>query len=400
MTFPTTRARRTLLCSLVIVWMGFTVLFPVLAPLGREIGLSEFQITSVIAASSLTVFLITPIWGRTSDRWGRKRVLLIGLFGFSLGTLLFNSVLNAGLTGLLVGLPLYLTLIAARVTHAVLMSAAMPASSAYVADITSPAERTRGMGAVGAATNLGSILGPALAGLAVISMLTPLWLIAGIALLNGLFVLLFLPEAPKQDMPHGDHPRLKLTDARLWPILIVGVLLFMGNALVQQTMGFRFQDTLGLDAAATAGVFGTAMMLAAASSLLGQWIFVQRMDFQPYSLMLIAMPMMIVAFSAMALSESRWVLTMAMMIQGFGMGIAMPGFMAAASLAVTPREQGAVAGLSGACPPMGFTIGPLMGGLLYQWQPVSPYVFAAIVFVLLWLAMPFVHGRMHPAVTD
>jgi MFS family permease len=85
-TFPYTYARRTLLVSLVSVGMGFTVLFPVLAPLGREIGLTEIQITSIIAASGLVVFLTSPVWGRLSERWGRKRVMLVGLFGFSFGT--------------------------------------------------------------------------------------------------------------------------------------------------------------------------------------------------------------------------------------------------------------------------------------------------------------------------
>jgi len=56
--------------------MGFTVLFPVLAPLGREMGLSEVQITTIIGASSLTVFLASSRWGRRSDQWGRKRVML------------------------------------------------------------------------------------------------------------------------------------------------------------------------------------------------------------------------------------------------------------------------------------------------------------------------------------
>ena len=58
-----TYARRVLLTSLVIVGMGFSVLFPLLAPIGREMGLSEFQITSIIGASSLAVFLASPIWG-------------------------------------------------------------------------------------------------------------------------------------------------------------------------------------------------------------------------------------------------------------------------------------------------------------------------------------------------
>ncbi|MDG1203945.1 MAG: MFS transporter, partial [Pseudomonadales bacterium] len=107
-------AKRTLLASLVIVGMGFSVLFPILSPMGREMGLTEFQITSIIAASSLMVFISAPIWGRMSDVWGRKRVMLIGLFGFTIGTVIFNTVLTAGLNGWLIGMPLYLTLIAAR----------------------------------------------------------------------------------------------------------------------------------------------------------------------------------------------------------------------------------------------------------------------------------------------
>ena len=159
-------ARRALLASLVIMGMGFSVLFPVLAPLGREMGLSEIQITSVIAASSITMFIGSPIWGRISDRWGRRRVLLIGLFGFTIGTVLFNSVLYAGLSGVLTGWTLFGALVAARMTHAAMMSATMPSSSAYMADITDAANRTKGMGAAGAANNIGSIMGPAIAGLA------------------------------------------------------------------------------------------------------------------------------------------------------------------------------------------------------------------------------------------
>ena len=130
-------ASRVLLTSLVIVGMGFSVLFPLLAPIGREMGLSEVQITSIIGASSLAVFLASPFWGRLSDSWGRKRVMIIGLFGFSAGTVLFNSILNLGLSGALTGSALFAALIVARLCHASVMSAAMPAANAYMADITS-----------------------------------------------------------------------------------------------------------------------------------------------------------------------------------------------------------------------------------------------------------------------
>ncbi len=379
--------------SLVLMGMGFSVLFPILAPLGREMGLAELQITSIIGASSLTVFLATPIWGRTSDRWGRKRVMLIGLFGFAAGTVLFNSMLAAGLSGILLGLPLYLALIVARVMHACVMSATMPAANAYMADITTAAERTRGMGAAGAANNLGAIMGPALAGLAVISLLTPLWVVAALVFVNGLVVWRFLPEPPVE-RPRPPTRRMRYSDPRILPFVVVGVALFSGFAVVQQTMGFRFQDVLGLDAAHTARVFGTAMMFSAGASLLAQVAVVQRLDLSPPTLLSLAIPILIVAFATLAIAQTQFLLSAAMTVLGFGMGLAGPGFMAGASLAVGPEEQGAVAGVAGSCGPLGFTIGPLLGGALYQIHPSLPYALAAGAYVVLLVAMRWIRRYM------
>jgi|TARA_B110000438_G_scaffold57666_1_gene57693 MFS family permease len=367
--------------------MGFTVLFPVLAPLGRELGLQDFQITSIISISSLTVFLSSPHWGRLSDRYGRRRVMLIGVFGFSLGTIIFNTVLNLGLSGWLLGTPLFISLIVARVTHASLMSAGMPAATAYMADITDVSNRTKGMGAAGAANNIGSILGPALAGLAVISLLAPLWTIAVLAFLNGLFILKFLPESPHSSGEHRPARRLRYSDPRILPFVIVGVCMFTGFALVQQTMGFRFQDVLGLGPGETAQTFGLAMMCTGAASLFAQLVVVQKLDIKPFTLLRLAMPLLIVAFTLMTFVETQLLLTLAMTFLGFGMGLAGPGFMAGASLAVSPAEQGAVAGVAGSCGPLGFTIGPFVGGLMYQYNPTIPYAFAAGMYVILFIAM-------------
>lgn len=382
-----------LLFSLVVVGMGFTVLFPVLAPLGREMGLSELQITSIIAASSLTVFLSSPFWGRLSDKYGRKRIILTGMFGFTAGTVLFNSTLHAGQAGWITGSVLFVALIVARMMHAGVMSATMPAANAYMSDVTSMANRTKGMGAAGAANNVGAILGPAVAVFAVVSLIAPLWIMAGLALLNGLFVWRFLPELPRKS-PSTLPPRMKYGDPRILPFIIVGVTMFMGNALVQQTMGFRFQDALGLTGAQTAQTMGVAMMASAVCSLIAQGVIVQRLEIAPFTLLRLALPLLITAFVIMALVENRWALTGALMIQGFGMGLAGPGFMAGASLAVSPQEQGAVAGVAGSCGPLGFTIGPLLGGLLYQVSPTLPYATAAVIYVILLACMPWLGRRV------
>jgi MFS family permease len=111
------------------------------------------------------------------------------------------------------------------------------------------------------------------------------------------------------------------------------------------------------------------------------------------------MPLLITAFTLMALLESQLALTIGMMVMGLGMGLAGPGFSAGASLAVTREEQGAVAGVAGSCGPLGFTIGPLVGGGLYQLDPALPYACAAVVYVLLFAAMGRIGRRVKPPVS-
>ncbi len=382
-------ARLILLTALISVGFGFTVLFAILGPLGREVGMSELQISSIIAASSLVVFLASPRWGRLSDRWGRKRVMVIGLFGYACGNFLFASVFHLTLIGALLPLAGYLLLMLTRVMHASVMSAIMPASSAYMADITSVATRTKGMGAVGAANNFGSILGPALGGLlAGITLLTPLWVASAVAITTALFVIFLLPDIPKVAPSTGQSRRtasqkLGYFDPRILPYIIVGALMFMGMALVQQTLAFRFQDVLGLTAVETAQTFGIAMGCSAAASLVSQIGLMQRINLTPFQWLRVALPILAIAFACLALADTRNLMITAMVLQGAGMGLAGPAFMAGASLAVEPHEQGAVAGIAGSCGPLGFTVGPLLGGFFYQISPDLPYWFTFAIYLPL-----------------
>jgi len=184
---------------------------------------------------------------------------------------------------------------------------------------------------------------------------------------------------------------MRYSDPRILPFVIVGVAMFTGMGLVQQTMGFRFQDALGLSAADTAQNFGLAMMLSGLGSLFSQLVIVQRLRVAPFTLLRMAMPLLVIAFIIMATLNTQVWLTTAMVILGLGTGLAGPGFTAGASLAVSPAEQGAVAGVAGSCGPLGFTLGPALGGVMYQYSPTLPYAFAAGLFILLlastqWLA--------------
>ncbi len=376
-------ARYLLFTALVAVGIGQTIVFAVLAPLARQIGLAEVQVGAIISASSVTFFIASPIWGRISDRWGRRRVMLVGLFGYTAGTLIFASVFHAALVGLLTPMAAFVCLTLARMCQSTVMSATPPASSAYMADITDVRSRTRGMGAIGAANNVGSIIGPAIGGgLATLSLLTPIWFAAVVTLIAALVILAALPE-PARHVATGRRTKLRYTDRRILPFIIVGVTMFMGMAVVQQTLAFRLQDVLGLTGQQTARAFASAMMLMGFSSLLAQGIIVQRFDLAPFTLLRIAMPVLLAAFVVISMADTRHVFFGAMVVLGFGMGLAGPGFMAGASLAVSAEEQGAVAGVAGSCGPLGFTIGPLLGTALYEIHGELPYLVTVLIYVPL-----------------
>lgn len=387
-------AKRTLLLAVAAMGFAQTVLFAILAPLGREIGLVEVQIGAIISSSSLTLFLVSPLWGRASDIWGRRKVLLIGLFGYSVGTVLFASVFQAALLGYLVPLSALILLIVTRVANATVMAAVTPSANAYMADITTVTERIKGMGAIGAASNIGAILGPAIGGLlASISLLTPLYFSVFLTLGAAVLALFTLPILPKPKVIKKP-PRLKYSDPRIFPLVIAGVFLFMGFAIVQQTIAFRFQDVLGLDGTQTATIVGISLMFSAAAALFVQLMVIPRLHVRPFVLLRISMPMMMIAFAIMALSHSQGMYMLAMCILGLGMGLAGPGFMAGASVAVSSQEQGAVAGVASSCGPLGFTVGPLLGTYLYSIDGALPYWFAfASYFLLFFFTLKFSDKR-------
>ena len=392
--FPLKTSRRILLASITLTSMGFMALFPILAPLGRETGLSEVQITSIIGASSLTMFLMGPFWGRLSDRVGRKKMIIFGCLGFAGTTTIFNLLFTAAFAGLLVGIPLFVCLVVSRVSVTAFSSACFPAATAYMADITSTQERTKGMGLVGAASNIGSIFGPALAVLAFISILTPLWVITALVLLNGIFVLKYLPQSPYRQVRNEPLIKVSYFDKRILPFIAVGVLMFMGNALVIQIMGFRYQDAFGYDGSETALTLGLSLMVASSMGLIAQFTIVQRANLQPFTLLRLAIPIVAVGFGLLAWTGTLWVMFLAMGIQGFGLGLAGPGFTSGASLAVSGKEQGAVAGLIASCGPLGATAGPIFGGYLYTLSPSLPFIFSTLIYIILFFVVNFLAKRI------
>ena len=378
----TTRQQTVLILSLMATGIGQSLVFAILAPLGREVQMSEPQITSIIAVSALIFGLASPYWGRYSDRVGRKPVIITGLVGYAVGTLLFTSTFYAGMTGLLTGTAFYITVMATRVCQALIMSATSPAATAYAADHSSPEMRTKTMARLGTANSLGTILGPAVSGvLVVFGLLAPLYFAAVLAVFAAWFVWKQLPATPLDQLKERrTSVRLRYRDPRISLFLFAAVGLFVGFSGIQQTLGFMLQDKMSLSGIKTAQFTGAALMVSATFTLLIQVTVMQRVQLKPTQFIRLGLLSLLIGAGFIAVFETFAVLAIGMAFMGTGMALCMPAISAGASLAVAGTEQGAAAGLVSACPAIGFSVGPLVAGFLYQFDDSYAPLFSAMVF--------------------
>lgn len=156
------------------------LLFPVLPYYAEEIGASATELGLLMAVYSFMQFVFAPMWGRVSDRIGRKPVIMLGIFGLSLSFFLLAFATHLWM------------LFVARVIGGFLSAANMPTVMAYVADVTSEEDRGKGMGIIGAATGLGFIFGPAVGGVfSKISLEAPFYIAGTDVVFNDDFCFLY-----------------------------------------------------------------------------------------------------------------------------------------------------------------------------------------------------------------
>jgi MFS transporter, DHA1 family, tetracycline resistance protein len=358
--------------------LGFSLILPLL-PYYAETFKASQTVTGILIASYALMQLIgAPILGRLSDRFGRRPVLLVSVFGTFLGFLLLGFA-NA----------LWM-LFASRILDG-LTGGNLSVAQAYISDVTDEKSRAKGLGMIGAAFGLGFIIGPVTGGLlSQWGYAVPAFVAAGISFLNLVLIYTWLPESLTEDK------RNQMTEKRP-PVTLNALLVafrrpFTGSILITRFffgLAFAiFQTIFSLYALQkfnlTARDTGFVLTYVGVLSVIVQGFLVGRLTSQFREDILITVCVMLMGLSLLGWALAPSVLWVYIIMTPTALSGGLLNTLLSSTLtkAVAPQEIGGILGLSAAVESSTRIIAPILGGvLLQQIGTWAPGVFGALIMV-------------------
>jgi MFS family permease len=387
--------------------IGFGIILPILPLWAERFGARPGAIGALVATYSACQLAFAPLWGRLSDRFGRKPILVLSLLGTAAGSLL---------TGLASSMVL---LFAGRAIDG-LSGASVAVAQAAVADLAEPAERPRLLGLIGAAFGLGFVAGPALGALAALGgPRAPFLVAAGLAACNAVVALARLPETNPAERAQparaADRQAGERTDpsedagdeagatADLLPpwrrpavarLLLVAFTSLVAFSAFEATFSLFGERRFGLRLASTGAVFagiGLAVVLANAGL-----VAPTARRFGERGALRLGLALNAAGLVLLALARSWGMLVPALLALCAGQGLVTPTLSSSVAGQVGARRRGGALGLQQAAGGLARVVGPLAGGFAFQHIGVPvPYVAGAVLAVL---CVPLVPGRAHEGV--
>ena len=345
--------------TVVLDLVGFGLVIPLLTFYAEEFDATPQQVTALMTVYSLAQFVAAPLWGQASDRYGRRPLLLASIF--------MTAVMLAGFASATSLWMLFLF----RTLHGV-MTANIAIAQACMADLTTPETRAKGMGLIGAGFGIGFTLGPWLGGeLAQGGHLTrPIWVAAGLSLLNFLLGLWLLPETRK---PGSHAERRPINPLALWRavqhpavglcILLTGVFIF-AFAAMESTFTLFAEHEHHLKPEQIGRMFGVIGVVGA----IVQGGLIHRLvkRFGEAALLPPAFLMVAAGLIVMPFAPLGGALLSTFALIACGQGVVSPALQSLVSRGVPADAQGEVMGSNQSMGALARVFGPLVGGFLFQ----------------------------------
>nr|WP_263326720.1 MFS transporter [Neobacillus sp. Marseille-Q6967] len=368
----TKKALPILFLVMFLVMIGFGIIIPVLPFYAEQMGANSFQLGLLMAVYSLMQLIFAPFWGRLSDRIGRKPVMMIGIAGLAIS--FFIQALATELW----------MLFAARIIGGLLSSANMPTAMAYVADITTPENRGKGMGIVGAAVGLGFVFGPAIGGIfSQNSMSTPFFL-AGASSVITLFIVLFLL---KESLQKNTEQTIKVSRWEAFKgsasiLFFLQLLISLSLSGLEATFAYFAAEKAGLGATQLGYIF--MIMGFAGAMVQGGLVGKLTKKYGEGTVIQGGIIVSATGFGLILLVDSFTTAAIFLSIFGIGNGVIRPS-VSSLLTKTTTAGHGSATGLLSSFDSLGRIIGPPLGGWLFSMSLGLPYISGAILSVLAFI---------------
>jgi len=389
-----------ILLTVFIDLIGFGIVVPLVPVYSRHFGAEGIMIGVIIASFSAMQFLFAPIWGRLSDRHGRRPILLISTAGAAVSYALFavSSQVPNPTTSLWM-------MIFSRML-AGLCGGNITVAQAYIADITPPENRSRRMGLIGMAFGLGFIFGPIIGGLSLkyLGNTGPGWVAASLCAANFILALAILTESRQPgsehapERPHLDQWRHTLSQPRVGLLVIVFFLATFCFSCFESTLPLLVSDNFHLDIQKDETSATTVTYLFAYCGIIGAFVqggAIGRLVKKMGEPKLIALSLFLTALSLAPLpfikGEAQlglkvlfqpggipWIwLLAALGLLSIGSSLTRPPLFGLLSNLTPDNEQGAVIGIAQAAGSLARILGPLFATALLHKSPPLPYLACA-----------------------
>lgn len=368
-----------------IYLMGFGIVIPIIPTLSTQMGASALETGLLMSVYSLMQFIFSPWWGRMSDKYGRRPILLICLFGE-----IFSYILFAQARSLEV-------LFLARLFSG-FFGASISTASAYISDITPPHERSKGMALIGAAFGLGFLFGPAIGGALTIwaeqlstdtffrTSFSSYW-VAGLCLITFIFAYFNLKETLQVGSKPAERKSRFKEMMKFFKTDTVGSLIFvfflsslamsMMEATLVLFMKARFNWGLK---EVSFGFAYVGVMIVFTQGFLVRRLIPKFGEKQVLRFGLIFMSMGLCLIPA---SQSLLVMAIAQTLLALGTGFVNPSALGSVSLLIDAQEQGAALGTTQGMASLGRIIGPALGGALFgSLSEGSPFFVAGLMTMI------------------
>lgn len=358
----------TLFSIVVVDLVGFGVVIPILPFLAESFGASATVLGVLLTCYAGMQFLFAPLWGRLSDRIGRRPVMLVTIAGTSLALLALGFAESLA------------WLFAARLFGG-LFSANISVATAYVADLTEGSERTRWMGLIGVAFALGFILGPALGGLlAPYGFHVPMLVAAGLAAVNFCYGLAVLHEPPRLRSEKREVAALRLPPTGTGRKLCAAYFVFtFGVSQLETVFAFFMIDRFDYGAREVAYIL--VMMALVMAAVQGGGIRRLAIAFGEGWLLFAGAVLLAAAFAAVPWMPTVALLLVPLAVAAVGRALCHPSLLALVSATTTTEDRGLVMGVFQSSASLARVLGPLAAGALYDFYYAAPYLLASVLMV-------------------